>query len=538
MRAGAEGCKYAFHAAAKVEDWGDPADFERINVEGTNRVLRATRAAGVERFVHVGTEAALLAGDPLVNADESAPLRPDSKSLYPSSKAKAERAVRGASRDGFDTSVIRPRFVWGPGDQTVLPTIVGMVESGKFAFIGGGKHRTSTTHVDNAVEGMVLAADKAPAGRAYFVTDGEPIVFRDWITKLLATQGVEAPGKSVPKPVAGALAAGERDRLEAAPPHEQPAASDPHGVLGVRPRVHARRLRRAAGPGLCAGDHARAGPRPTCPPRLAKVVAQLVAAPLSCLKEPHTRHRHTATAGSPHERPRPSPTTNASPPHARNRIRSRRRVGRPCAGDRRRQAAHLVGQVPGALCERQGAARRHRQARGPRLHERVARRLLGEARRQARQAHDRGQARELAPPDREGAGRTRCRAASTSAPAAACARTPPAPCGSCPHRRTTPRRPRRARRSTAPACGSGSCPRPRAATRPRSRRARSATTSRPSSSRAATAPATGTSSARSWSPTSRRAACACARGSTSTARTRPARQPSPRRPRQRAPSAS
>ena len=208
MRAGAEGCKYAFHAAAKVEDWGDPADFERINVDGTNRVLRATRAAGVERFVHVGTEAALLAGDPLVNADESAPLRPDSKSLYPSSKAKAERAVRGAARDGFDTSVIRPRFVWGPDDQTVLPTIVGMVESGKFAFIGGGKHRTSTTHVDNAVEGMVLAADKAPAGRAYFVTDGEPIVFRDWITKLLATQGVEAPGRSVPKPVAAALAAG------------------------------------------------------------------------------------------------------------------------------------------------------------------------------------------------------------------------------------------------------------------------------------------------------------------------------------------
>jgi nucleoside-diphosphate-sugar epimerase len=223
MRAGAEGCKYAFHVAAKVEDWGDPADFERLNVEGTKRVLRATRAAGVERFVHVGTEAALLAGDPLVNADESAPLRPDSKSLYPSSKAKAELAVRDASADGFATVVVRPRFVWGPGDATVLPTIVDAVESGKFAFIGGGGHRTSTTHVDNAVEGMVLAADKGAPGAAYFVTDGDPIVFREWIGKLLDTQGVEAPDKSIPRPVAAAVAAGGEAawrllRLKGAPP--------------------------------------------------------------------------------------------------------------------------------------------------------------------------------------------------------------------------------------------------------------------------------------------------------------------------------
>ena len=208
MRAGAEGCMYAFHAAAKVEDWGDPADFERLNVEGTKRVLRATRGAGVERFVHVGTEAALFAGDPLVNADESAPLRPDSKSLYPATKAKAEQAVRDANADGFATVVVRPRFVWGPGDTTVLPSIVEMIEKGKFAFIGGGRHRTSTTHVDNTVEGLILAADKGTPGAAYFVTDGEPIVFREWIEKLVATRGVEAPDKSVPKPVAGAVAAG------------------------------------------------------------------------------------------------------------------------------------------------------------------------------------------------------------------------------------------------------------------------------------------------------------------------------------------
>jgi nucleoside-diphosphate-sugar epimerase len=149
LRAGAEGAEVAFHAAAKVEDWGDPADFERLNVHGTQNVINACREAGVRRLVHVGTEAALMAGQPLVNVDESAPLRPDSPALYPSSKAKAEQLVRAANGDGLETVVVRPRFVWGRGDTTLLPQIAEMVRSGRFRWVGGGGHLTATTHIDN-----------------------------------------------------------------------------------------------------------------------------------------------------------------------------------------------------------------------------------------------------------------------------------------------------------------------------------------------------------------------------------------------------
>jgi nucleoside-diphosphate-sugar epimerase len=84
------------------------------------------------------------------------------------------------------------------------------VESGRFAFIGGGRHLTDTTHVDNAVEGFVLAADKGTPGAAYFVHDGSPVVFREFVTQLLATRGIEAPDKSMPRPLASAIAtAGE-----------------------------------------------------------------------------------------------------------------------------------------------------------------------------------------------------------------------------------------------------------------------------------------------------------------------------------------
>jgi nucleoside-diphosphate-sugar epimerase len=209
VRAGAEGCSHAFHAAAHVGDWGPRADFVRDNVLGTQNALAGCAAAGVARFVHVGTEAALLAGQPLVNADESLPLRPDSPSLYPSTKAMAEQAVRQANRPGsFETVVVRPRFVWGPGDTTVLPSLLAAVESGQFRWIGGGRHRTSTTHVDNVVEGLWLGAQRGVAGAAYFVTDGEPQVFREFVTRLLATQGVEPGDGELPLPVARALAAG------------------------------------------------------------------------------------------------------------------------------------------------------------------------------------------------------------------------------------------------------------------------------------------------------------------------------------------
>jgi nucleoside-diphosphate-sugar epimerase len=210
LRAGAEGCELAFHAAATLGDWGRREDFERGNVQGTQNVLAACAQAGVRRLVHVGTEAALLAGQPLVQVDESAPLRPDSPALYSATKARAEQLVLAADGDGLETVVVRPRFVWGVGDTTLMPTLVELVRAGRFAWIGGGRHRTSTTHVDNTVEGLVLGATRAQRGNAYFVTDGEPVVFREFVSQLLQTQGIAAPTRSIPDRLARALAsAGE-----------------------------------------------------------------------------------------------------------------------------------------------------------------------------------------------------------------------------------------------------------------------------------------------------------------------------------------
>ncbi len=206
LAAGAAGAEVAFHLAAHLGEWGEWDDFARGNVEGTRNALAACAEAGVRRFVHCGTEAALMAGEPLVQVDETAPLRPDSRAPYPATKARAEQAVRSAARNGFETVVLRPRFVWGKGDTTLLPEMVATVESGRFAWVGGGRNVTETTHVDNVVEGLILAAEKGRSGEAYFVTDGEPVVFREFVTELLRTQGVEPPNRSLPAWTAAPMA--------------------------------------------------------------------------------------------------------------------------------------------------------------------------------------------------------------------------------------------------------------------------------------------------------------------------------------------
>ena len=237
MREGASGADVAFHAAAKVEDWGDPEEFERLNVRGTENVIAACRAAGVRRLVHVGTEAALMAGRRLSNVDEEAPLRPDSPALYPSQKAKAEQRVRAANGDGLETVVIRPRFVWGRGDTTLLPALVELVRSGRFRWVGGGRHLTATTHLDNTVEGLWLGATRP--GRERLLRDRR----RAGRVPRVRLAHARDPGRRRRRQArcrAGVAGAPRRPSGSGACCGARPPAADALRGLGLLPGVHDR----------------------------------------------------------------------------------------------------------------------------------------------------------------------------------------------------------------------------------------------------------------------------------------------------------
>lgn len=209
LQRGMAGCDAVVHCAAKVGQWGRWEDFLRDTVQGTANVVTAARHAGVTRLVHVSTEAVLAGGSAIVDADETRPLPQQPNGFYPRSKAMAERHVRESDGDGLTTIAVRPRFIWGKGDTTLLPKLAASARSG-WVWFGGGGHRMSTCHVRNASQGILAALRQGRGGEAYFLTDGEPVVFREFIAELIRTQGVEPGGRTAPLWLADALAvAGE-----------------------------------------------------------------------------------------------------------------------------------------------------------------------------------------------------------------------------------------------------------------------------------------------------------------------------------------
>ncbi len=204
--AGMTGCDVVYHAAAYTSEVGKLAEHVKPTVDGTRNMLAAARAAKVKRFVHVSTEAVLAAGKPIIEADETAPYPEKPAGPYPITKGMAERLVLEAKSE-LDVVIIRPRLIWGAGDTSLTPKIIEAVKRGKFAWIGGGRFLTSTCHIANVVEGALLAADKGKRGEIYFLTDGEPVEFREFLTSLLAAHGVDAGTRSVPRWLASTVAA-------------------------------------------------------------------------------------------------------------------------------------------------------------------------------------------------------------------------------------------------------------------------------------------------------------------------------------------
>ncbi|MCX4231580.1 NAD-dependent epimerase/dehydratase family protein [Streptomyces ortus] len=186
------GSEVLFHLAAKTDITADRERHEQVTVGGTRAVVQAARTAGVATFVHCGSEAALLAGEPLLDVDETAPLRPGSEAAYCAGKAIAEQIVLDADAPGFTTVSIRPRFVWGP-DSSLTEGLAAAAKAGQFAWIDGGRHTTDVTYVDNAVEGLILGWRHGRPGQAYFVTDRHPVVLRDFLETIFSLYGVDAP---------------------------------------------------------------------------------------------------------------------------------------------------------------------------------------------------------------------------------------------------------------------------------------------------------------------------------------------------------
>ncbi len=193
-KAACEGIDVVFHTAAKAGGWGDPKEYEAINVTGTKNVVDGCRASGVPILVHTSSPSVVHGEGDLAGANESIPFAEHFLADYPRTKALSEKLACAASDEMLKVVALRPHFIWGPGDRHLLPRLIARASKGRLRRIGEGDPKCDTIYIDNCVHAHLLAADRlrggaALGGKTYFVSDDEPIGVWTMAERMLAAAG-------------------------------------------------------------------------------------------------------------------------------------------------------------------------------------------------------------------------------------------------------------------------------------------------------------------------------------------------------------
>jgi nucleoside-diphosphate-sugar epimerase len=197
-----QGCSAVFHVAAKAGYWGTYESFYKANVAGTENILKCCKELGISRLVYTSS-ASVVFQDNSEGRNESLPYPSKYYSFYPETKAIAERAVLAANSPGLITCSLRPHLVWGPGDQTIFPRLCKKRRNGILRLVGTRQYLIDTIYIENAARAHLLAfkamlnKPASVAGKAYFISQNEPIAIRAFIDKLLAAAGLDPVDKTI-----------------------------------------------------------------------------------------------------------------------------------------------------------------------------------------------------------------------------------------------------------------------------------------------------------------------------------------------------
>ena len=207
LRRGVEGAGWVFNCAAKVGDWGSLEEFRRLNVEALQLLLDAASDAKVERFVHVSS-LGVYEGHDHFGTDETTPPASEALDGYTRSKVEAEALpLRSVKERGLPLSVVRPGFIYGERDRTVLPKLVHSLRTGRFAYFGSGDQALNCIYVKNLVHAIFLAAEvPAAVGEVFNVTDGARVSKKQFIGRVAELAGLKPPRRKIPLWLAWTLA--------------------------------------------------------------------------------------------------------------------------------------------------------------------------------------------------------------------------------------------------------------------------------------------------------------------------------------------
>lgn len=198
----AERCDIVFHVAAKAGVSMDYDSFYQANVVGTTNVLQACRNHGISRLVYTSSPSVVFNGRDMEGVDESVPYPDHYEAHYPKTKAIAEKMVLEANGNDLATVALRPHLIWGPGDNHLVPRILERARAGRLRRIGKDDKLIDAVYIDNAADAHLLAAEKLHpgakvAGKAFFITNDEPMVTWDLVNQILAAADLPPVQKTI-----------------------------------------------------------------------------------------------------------------------------------------------------------------------------------------------------------------------------------------------------------------------------------------------------------------------------------------------------
>jgi len=198
------GSDVVFHLASALGSAPIPEkEFQTVNAGGTQSVLKAAAEAGVRTVIHFSSAGVL--GHVAENrpADESYPVHP--QDAYDRSKLEGERIALDYGRRGLDVRVIRPGWVFGPGDKRTLKLIRAVVRK-RIVMVSSGEALQSPVYIDDLVAGTLLCLEKGRRGEVYHLAGPEILPVRVMIKTIAKAAGVAFPLVRVPLKPARAAA--------------------------------------------------------------------------------------------------------------------------------------------------------------------------------------------------------------------------------------------------------------------------------------------------------------------------------------------
>lgn len=206
----AKDCDVIFHVAAKAGVWGDYDEYYQANVLATKNVIEACKQNNISRLIYTSTPSVVFDGTDEEGIDESVPYAKRFFNAYQKTKAEAEELILKKNSPELKTVALRPHLIWGPGDNHLAPRVISRAKAGRLRLVGDKENKVDSCYIDNAVQAHLLVADElaknaCSAGKAYFISNDEPMGMSDLINKILAAADLPPVKKKINASVAYAI---------------------------------------------------------------------------------------------------------------------------------------------------------------------------------------------------------------------------------------------------------------------------------------------------------------------------------------------